>query len=108
MNDGRSLRGRAVPAAAAFALVFSLLFQSLACYATSATWSGVDKTVVERFANEHGRQAQPPLIATDRGDLLLFLFLLAGAVGGFFAGYYWRVLMDQKKQAVGHEKGWTP
>ncbi len=56
-------------------------------------WSGVDETVVERIAAEEGREAKDPLLNTDQGDLLLFLFLVSGAVAGFFAGYYWRVLI---------------
>jgi hypothetical protein len=59
-------------------------------------WSGVDEAVVERFAKEHGRDAKEPLINTDQGDLLLFVFLIAGAGGGFLAGYYWRRLTEQK------------
>lgn len=57
-------------------------------------WSGVDESVVEKIASEHGRESRAPLINTDQGDLLLFVFLLAGAAGGFAAGYYWRVLME--------------
>jgi hypothetical protein len=57
-------------------------------------WSGVDEAVVERFAKEHGREAKEPLINTDQGDLLLFVFLIAGAGGGFLAGYYWRRLTE--------------
>jgi len=59
-------------------------------------WPGVDKAVVERFANEHGREARRSLINTDQGDLLLFVFLIAGAAGGFAAGYYWRMLVERK------------
>lgn len=59
-------------------------------------WPGVDETVVEKFAKAQGREARAPLLDTDQGDLLLFLFLLAGAVGGFVAGYYWRVLIGEK------------
>ena len=55
-------------------------------------WEGVDKTVIEKFAAESGRPARDPYINTDRGDLLLFLFLLAGAAGGFIAGYAFRSL----------------
>jgi len=58
----------------------------------AAEWDGVDKTVVEKFANDAGRPAREPLINTDRGDLLLFVFLVAGAVGGFVAGYCYRAL----------------
>jgi ABC-type cobalt transport system substrate-binding protein len=59
-------------------------------------WGGVDESVVERIAEEHGRKAAEPLINTDQGDLLLFVFLLAGAVGGFAAGYSWKSLTDKR------------
>lgn len=62
----------------------------------SEKWSGVDETVVERFARSQGREAREPLINTGHGDLPLFLFLIAGAVGGFAAGYYWRKLIAEK------------
>lgn len=58
----------------------------------AAGWDGVDKMVVEKFAHEAGRPAHEPLINTDRGDLLLFVFLVAGAVGGFVAGYCFRAM----------------
>jgi len=64
-------------------------------------WSGVDEAVIEKYAKEHGREAREPLINTDQGDLLLLVFLLAGTVGGFAAGYYWRTLLDQKKMSNG-------
>lgn len=59
-------------------------------------WPGVDESVVEKYAKEHGREAREPLINTDQGDLPLFVFLLAGAVGGFVAGYSWRILIAEK------------
>lgn len=59
-------------------------------------YTGVDEAVVEKIAKEHGREATPSLIDTD-GDLLLFAFLVAGAVGGFAGGYYWRMLVSEKK-----------
>lgn len=62
----------------------------------SDKWSGVDESVIEKFAKDHNREAKEPLINTDQGDLLLFVFLLAGVVGGFIAGYYWRILMFEK------------
>lgn len=60
-------------------------------------WEGVDKSVVEKYAADHGRQPREPLINTDQGDLLLFVFLVAGTAGGFAAGYYWRVLTEKKR-----------
>ena len=59
-------------------------------------YTGVDEAVVEKVAKEHGRQVKPPLINIE-GDLLLFAFLVAGAVGGFAGGYYWRMLVSEKK-----------
>lgn len=59
-------------------------------------WTGVDEAVVEKIAKEHGREARAPLINPGSGDLLLFAFLVAGAVGGFAAGYYWRDLVTKK------------
>jgi hypothetical protein len=64
----------------------------------AASWSGVDETVIEKFAEKAGRPAREPFINTDQGDLLLFVFLLAGAVGGFAAGYWFRVLFPTKQR----------
>ena len=61
-------------------------------------WTGVDEAVVEKIAKEHGREARKPFIDLGEGDLQLFAFLLAGAVGGFAAGYYWRKLVGEKKK----------
>ncbi len=63
------------------------------------TWQGVDETVVEKYAKEHGREAHQPLINTGQGDLLLFAFLTAGAIGGFAAGYFWRMLTEKKNDS---------
>ncbi len=63
---------------------------------SSEKWHGVDESVIERYAKEHGREARDPFINTDQGDLLLFLFLLAGAVGGFMGGYYWKTLTEKR------------
>lgn len=59
-------------------------------------WGGVDESVVEKYAKEHGREAREPFINTDQGDLLLFVFLLGGAAGGFLAGYSWRNLLERR------------
>ncbi|WP_298440217.1 energy-coupling factor ABC transporter permease [Geobacter sp.] len=68
-------------------------------------WPGVDEAVVEKVAREHGREARAPLINTDQGDLLLFAFLVAGSVGGFAAGYYWRMLVAEKRGRRPDETG---
>ena len=84
-------------------LSFAVVLLLLTAYcmlptATSATekWPGVDESVVEKYAREHGRETREPFINTDQGDLLLFVFLLAGVVGGFIGGYYWRALTENK------------
>ncbi|GFE60195.1 cobalt ABC transporter permease [Geobacter sp. AOG2] len=61
-------------------------------------WQGIDETIVQKVAREHGREARKPLIDTGEGDMQLFVFLLAGAVGGFAAGYCWRALLDGRKK----------
>jgi len=65
-------------------------------------WEGVDKAVVEKIAKGQGREASEPFINTEQGDLMLFLFLTAGAVGGFIAGYSYRALTE--RNAVAPEK----
>jgi ABC-type cobalt transport system substrate-binding protein len=60
-------------------------------------WGGVDVNVIEKYASDAGREAREPFINTDKGDMLLFVFALGGAVGGFVAGYYWRRLVTEKR-----------
>lgn len=60
-------------------------------------WQGVDESVVGKFAEAAGRPARTPFINTDQGDLLLFFFLIAGAAGGFVAGYCFRELFPPNK-----------
>ncbi|MFC1943840.1 cobalt transporter [Chloroflexota bacterium] len=62
------------------------------------SWEGVDVTVIEKYAIDAGREAREPFINTDQGDLLLFVFALGGAVGGFVGGYYWRRLIAEKTE----------
>lgn len=82
-----------------------LLLFSLQPFAFSDDkWPGVDESVVEKFAKEHGREAREPFINTDQGDLLLFVFLLAGTVGGFAAGYYWKELVVKGQRHDSCEK----
>jgi ABC-type cobalt transport system substrate-binding protein len=71
----------------------------------SAEWSGVDETVVEKFAEEARRPAREPYINTDQGDLLLFVFLIAGTCGGFIAGYYFRELFPPKPKEAARVPG---
>ena len=59
-------------------------------------WGGVDVNVIEKYAFDAGREVREPFINTDKGDLLLFVFALGGAVGGFVAGYYWRRLVTER------------
>lgn len=86
-----------------FVILVMLAFTGLCATSTHAAdkWTGVDETVIEKIAKEHGREARSPLINTDQGDLLLFVFLVAGVAGGFAAGYYWRGLMEGRKQPGG-------
>ena len=68
-------------------------------------WEGVDKAVVEKVAAEAGHPAAKPYINTDQGDLLLFLFLLAGAIGGFIVGYTFRGLFAGPRQPRNQNSG---
>jgi hypothetical protein len=73
-------------------LLFTIYFFTLGPH----PWTGVDDAVVGKIAGEHGREAKKPFIDLGKGDLPLFAFLLAGAVGGFAAGYAWRMLVSEK------------
>jgi hypothetical protein len=59
-----------------------------------AEWSGVDEAVVSKYAEQAGR---PPAESFIKGDALLFFFLIAGAAGGFTAGYYFRGLFPPEQ-----------
>jgi cobalt/nickel transport protein len=63
-------------------------------------WSGVDEAVVKKFADEAGRPPREPYINTGQGDMLLFVFLVAGAMGGFVGGYYYRELFPPRPSRV--------
>jgi len=88
-----------------FLILFLVFIVHLSLVTASDKWPGVDESVVEKYAKEHGREAREPFINTDQGDLLLFVFLIAGVVGGFAAGYYWRILMVEKApKSAGNRK----
>jgi|SRR5208282_1369055 hypothetical protein len=81
----------------AFGSFLVLINCSMPLFAAGAEkWTGVDESVVEKYAKEHGREKRKSFIDTDQGDLLLFVFLLAGVLGGFTAGYNWKVLISEK------------
>lgn len=63
-------------------------------------WSGVDETVVEKFAEEAGRPSRDPYINVGEGDMLLFCFLIAGVIGGFVLGYYFRILFKEDRKSA--------
>ena len=86
-------------------LVLTALSMLPSAAAAGKKWQGVDESVIEKVAKEHGREVRQPWINTDQGDLLLFVFLLAGAAGGFIAGYYWRALTGKKGEKVEIQKG---
>ena len=93
-----------------FFTTFSMLSVLIAstCYAVPAyakeKWSGVDEVVIGKFAEKMGKTPSDPLINTDQGDILLSMFLLFGAIGGFVAGYYYRELFPKKKdKGVGQD-----
>jgi len=88
---------------AAFIAVTILLM--VAAPAEAAKWTGVDEAVIEKIAKEQGRESKEPLINMEQGDLPLFIFLMAGAVGGFAAGYYWRLLIAEKRPPLCREGG---
>ena len=69
-------------------VVLTVLLSGLAGGSLDAAekWPGVDEAVVKRIAREQGRAERPPLIPSAEGDLQLFMFLLAGAVGGLLYG----------------------
>jgi hypothetical protein len=71
-------------------------------------WQGIDEAVVQKIAREHGREARKPLLDTGQGDLQLFAFLAAGAIGGFAAGYCWRALLEGKRKGDGGDRNISP
>lgn len=75
--------------------ILAAIFVLTASFAFAGQWQGVDETVVEKAAIEHGVKPRP-LIPGFQGDAQLFVFLAAGVVGGFAAGYFYRGLKGGK------------
>ncbi len=71
-------------------LLLMLLLASGVCTAEEKKekWAGIDEAVIEKYATDKGREAADPPFNVE-GDMLLFLFALAGAIGGFVMGYHW-------------------
>lgn len=59
-------------------------------------WQGIDVSIVGKYASEYGRPPRDPYINTDKGDLLLFVFTLAGVAGGFVIGFNARRIFYEK------------
>lgn len=100
MNRRTGTSDRGVVKKLLILFLFGIYFSLPTFVFCSDKWPGVDESVVEKYAKEHGREAWTPFINTDQGDLLLFVFLLAGAVGGFVAGYSWRMLIVEKAPGI--------
>ncbi|MGD0281938.1 MAG: cobalt transporter [Dissulfurispiraceae bacterium] len=86
---------KTLTAAGIFVVILFALCNLSNAIADEGKWTGVDESVVQKIAKEHGREAHKPLINTDQGDMLLFVFLVAGSIGGFVAGYNWKILMGK-------------
>ncbi|MBM4055959.1 MAG: hypothetical protein FJ264_15105 [Planctomycetes bacterium] len=61
-------------------------------------WTGIDVSIVGKYAEKYGRPPRDPYINTDQGDLLLFVFTLAGVVGGFVIGFNVRKIFYEKQE----------
>ncbi|MCF6150400.1 MAG: hypothetical protein E3K37_17330 [Candidatus Kuenenia sp.] len=59
-------------------------------------WTGIDVSIVGKYAARYGRPPRDPYINTDQGDLLLFVFTLAGVIGGFVIGFNVRKIFYEK------------
>ncbi len=59
-------------------------------------WTGIDVSIVGKYATKYGRPPREPYINTDKGDLLLFVFTFAGVIGGFIIGFNARKIFYEK------------
>ena len=60
-------------------------------------WTGIDVSIVGKYAKKYGHPPRDPYINTDQGDLLLFVFTVAGLIGGIIIGYNFRKLFVEGK-----------
>ena len=63
-----------------------------------AEWPGVDESVIGNIAHSAGRPESQPLLSWVQGDLLLFMFLVAGLAAGFVLGYFARVAFVEQRE----------
>lgn len=104
-EGGGRLKSRGRAAALMIALSCSFLLCLSAVSARAAEkWQGVDETVVEKYSIEHGRPPKLHFIEPT-GDVLLFAFLVAGVVGGFTIGYYYRDFIATRKPGGETDEG---
>ncbi len=90
--------GGTAPGKAGLAMILAILLIAAPAPVRAASWPGVDEAVIEKVAEKAGRPSREPLLNTDQGDLLLFVFLLAGIGGGFVAGYNFRTLFPPRRR----------
>ena len=60
-------------------------------------WTGIDVSIVGKYAEKYGHPPRDPYINTDQGDLLLFVFTFFGLIGGIIIGYNFRKLFVEGK-----------
>ena len=61
-------------------------------------WTGIDVSIVGKYAEKYGHPPRDPYINTDQGDLLLFVFTFFGLIGGIIIGYNFRKLFVEGKE----------
>lgn len=66
-------------------------------------WKGMDEVVNQELARSAGRPGREPYLNTDRGDLLLFFFLVGGLASGFAGGYCYRMLVGEGRALRGEK-----
>lgn len=67
-------------------------------------WTGIDVSIVGKYAKKYGHPPRDPYINTDQGDLLLFVFTFFGLIGGIIIGYNFRKLFVEGKDQGIHRK----